>query len=137
MRGDMQALSDAAGAGIAAVERDRGKVNSPYLQDGYLRHRRRLYDMGVFAAYKLGNYDVMLERADLAKARGILAWATAPDTDGGVDREDELETEFRAVSDAGRTEPEVAIRRRVLWGRLTAARARDNRRPALPPVSVA
>jgi hypothetical protein len=74
IHGDLAGSSAAAERGIAIAELDRGKASSPFLQDSYLRERRRLYDTGVFAAYKLDDRDLLLRRAELAKARGSLGW---------------------------------------------------------------
>jgi hypothetical protein len=76
--GDFPASSTAAEKGIVIAELDRGKASSPYLQDSYLRERRRLYDAGVFAAFKLDDRDLLLRRAELAKARGSLGWLAGP-----------------------------------------------------------
>ena len=142
MHGDFAASSAAAEKGIGIAELDRGKASSPYLQDGYLRERRRLYDTGVFAAYKLEDRDLLLRRAELAKARGSLGWLAGPgggaagaaaagtgDGDEGSPRALapapwELEAEFRALSDRD-GDPVARARRRVLWTRLMARQARQ------------
>ncbi|HUN32621.1 MAG TPA: CHAT domain-containing protein [Trebonia sp.] len=153
MHGDFTASSAAAEKGIVIAELDRGKASSPYLQDSYLRERRRLYDAGVFAAVKLGDFDLLLRRAELAKARGSLGWlasqaggaaasATDPDPLGpdplGPDPESpDLEAEFRALSARpGQGDPAVATRRRILWTRLMAQRARRHGVAALEPFSL-
>jgi CHAT domain-containing protein len=148
MDGDFAASSAAAEKGIAIAEMDRGKASSPYLQDSYLRERRRLYDAGVFAAVKLDDRDLLLRRAELAKARGSLGWlasqaggrpdaATEPDPLAPDAEARDLETEFRALSaraEAG--DPAVAARRRILWTRLMAQRARRHGIAALEPFSL-
>ena len=100
MHGDFAATSAAAEKGIAIAELDRGKASSPYLQDDYLRDRRRLYDAGVFAAYKLDDLDLLLRRAELAKARGSLSWLAAPANAPGARGPEtaDLEAEFRALA---------------------------------------
>ena len=135
MHGDFAASSAAAEKGIAIAELDRGKASSPYLQDSYLRERRRLYDAGVFAAYKLDDLGLLLRRAELAKARGSLGWLAglrAPDPETP-----DLEAEFRALAARADGDPAAAARRRILWTRLMAQRARRHGTAALAPFSLA
>jgi CHAT domain-containing protein len=134
MRGDWAASSAAAEKGIAIAELDRGKASSPYLQDSYLSERRRLYDAGVFAAYQLGQPDLLLRRAELAKARGSLGWLSDPAGEPDLETPD-LETEFRALPADG--DPAAAARRRVVWTRLMAQEARRHGTAALEPFSLA
>jgi hypothetical protein len=144
MHGDFAASSAAAEKGIVIAELDRGKASSPYLQDSYLRERRRLYDAGVFAAFKLDDRDLLLRRAELAKARGTLGWLAAragqtPQSDPPVPdpRALDLAGEFRALS--GRSEgadAAAAARRRILWTRLMAQQARRHEVAALEPFSL-
>ena len=74
---DSPAVSAFAGEGIAAVEADRQRLSLPYLQDSYLRDRRLIYVAGMAAARRLDDLDLLLERADLVKARGAVAWLRA------------------------------------------------------------
>ena len=148
MDGDFAASSAAAEKGIVIAELDRGKASSPYLQDSYLRERRRLYDAGVFAAVKLDDRDLLLRRAELAKARGPLGWlagqagggpdgATGPDPVAPDPEAPDLETEFRALSAPSHgDDPATAARRRILWTRLMAQRARRHGVAALEPFSL-
>ena len=134
MHGDFAASSAAAGKGIAIAELDRGKASSPYLQDSYLRERRRLYDAGVFAASKLDDRDLLLRRAELAKARGSLGWVAGPA--GAPEPETpDLEAEFRALPADG--DPAAEARRRILWTRLMAQQARRHGTAALVQFSLA
>jgi CHAT domain len=144
MRGDWAASSAAAEQGIAIAELDRGKASSPYLQDSYLRERRRLYDAGVFAAYRLGDRDLLLRRAELAKARGSLGWLAGPQApDPQVPspqvqspQAPGLEAEFRALAARAAGDPAAAAQRRVLWTRLMAQQARRHGTAALAPFSL-
>ncbi len=132
MHGDFAATSAAAEKGIAIAELDRGKASSPYLQDSYLRERRRLYDAGVFAAYKLDDRDLLLRRAELAKARGSLGWLAGPQApDPEVA---DLEAEFRALAADG--DPAAKARRGILWTRLMAQQARRHGTATLAPFSL-
>ena len=153
--GDFTATSATAEKGIAIAELDRGKASSPYLQDSYLRERRRLYDAGVFAAYKLDDRDLLLRRAEFAKARGSLGWLAdreeetpATASTGAGDRDEaspqtsgravsDLEAEFRALSARADGDPVATARRRTLWARLMALRARQHGTAALEPFSLA
>jgi hypothetical protein len=141
--GDFPASSTAAEKGIVIAELDRGKASSPYLQDSYLRERRRLYDAGVFAAFKLDDRDLLLRRAELAKARGSLGWLAGPA--GGTPRSGspapdpeapDLETEFRALSARAGDDQATAARRRILWTRLMARQARRHETAVLEPFSL-
>lgn len=137
MHGDFAATSAAAEKGIAIAELDRGKASSPYLQDDYLRDRRRLYDAGVFAAYKLDDLDLLLRRAELAKARGSLSWLAAPAKAPGARGPEtaDLEAEFRALAADG--DPAATARRGVLWTRLMAQQARRQGTAPLAPFGLA
>ena len=64
-------LSQLCGAAIAEFEQDRNQVNEPYLQDSYLRDRVMLYQLGVFAAWKLGYHQLALIRADLCQGTRV------------------------------------------------------------------
>ena len=149
--GDFAGSSSAAERGIAIAELDRGKASSPYLQDSYLRERRRLYDAGVFAAFRVDDRDLLLRRAELAKARGSLGWiagraaeagggvgADADDPDGADSQPSDterpgLEAEFRAVATRAGEDATAMARRRVLWTRLVSDRARRHGAAALAP----
>jgi len=126
-------LSQLCGDAIAEFEQDRDQVNEPYLQDSYLRDRVMLYQLGVFAAWKLGDHQLALIRADLAKARGSLGWIAQTHTPAGAPQPSEiaaLRAEWSQL--AGRQDdPGVMARRRALWTRLMTARARVNH--AVPP----
>ena len=75
---DSVAVSRLAGEGIDAIQADRQRLTLPYLQDSYLRTRRLIYVAGIAAARRLDELELMLERADLVKARGSLAWLPVP-----------------------------------------------------------
>ena len=126
-------LSQLCGDAIAEFEQDRDQVNEPYLQDSYLRDRVMLYQLGVFAAWKLGDHQLALVRADLAKARGSLGWITqthAPADASGPSEIAALRAEWSQL--AGRQDdPDVVARRRAVWTRLVTAQARVSH--AVPP----
>ncbi len=145
-RGDFGRMSQLCGEGIGEVELDRGKVNGPYLQDGYLRFRGQLYDWGVFAAQKAGDDELMLARSELAKARGVLGWAVTDRGDvptaGRADEEAfHALTAALARSDtagpAGDDRARMAAERRVLWDRLMTGRSRSAKKSLAPTFSLA
>jgi tetratricopeptide (TPR) repeat protein len=157
MRGDYQEASRLCGEGISEVERDRGQVNAPYLQDSYLRGRGFVYTTGIWSAYKAASTELMLARSELAKARGMLGWAVtdpAPAAGSGpadapaagpADQADEAE--FRALTTQLRDASAEALdsgerarlvtERRVLWDRLMMARSRSARTAPVPSFSIA
>ena len=66
---DLAKASRAAGQAIELVERDRYRVNAPFQQAAYLAPHVDLFTVGVFSAFKQGDYDTMLQRMELSKAR--------------------------------------------------------------------
>ena len=135
-RRDFEQMSVACAEGIEESEQDRYQTHSPYLQDSYLRDRRRLYDGGVFAAYQLNKRELMLARCELAKARGVLGWAVARHAGDHVPQVDQAERQLRRLDDdlASSRSPDVTVirRRRLLWERLMMARGRALQ-PGEPP----
>lgn len=149
-RGDFGRMSELCGEGIAEVEHDRGKVNGPYLQDGYLRYRGHLYDWGVFAAHRIGDHESMLARSELAKARGVLGWAVtgAHNPAAGIPtagRADEqrfhaLTAALASGDGAGSGDSDrgaIVAERRALWDRLMTVRSRSLPKSVTPAFSVA
>jgi CHAT domain-containing protein len=144
-QGDFGRMSELCGEGIAEAELDRGKVNGPYLQDGYLRNLRYLYDGGVFAAHRTGDHELMLARSELAKARGVLGWAVTGHGQTGDSQEDEQAFHELTAALAGRDGPaladgdraRLAATRRVLWDRLMTRRSRSGVQGSRPSRSPA
>ncbi len=129
MLGDFSAASAAFGEAIEQIERDRYKVNSPYQQSAFLAKRADVYRYGVGLAYKLGDYETMLQRAELSKARG-LARARYETAAPALEPSD-LERRFRDICDAIDAEralagsqklPELLERRRRAWDLIQIAR---------------
>jgi len=126
-------LSELCGDAIGEFEQDRDQVNEPYLQDSYLRDRVNLYQLGVFAAWKLGDHELALVRADLAKAHGSLAWVAPAGDPAGPSRASEvaaLRAEWSRLS-GGQDDLASMARRRAVWIRLMTVQARASR--AAPP----
>ncbi|MDP9104892.1 MAG: CHAT domain-containing protein, partial [Candidatus Eremiobacteraeota bacterium] len=143
--GDFSAASAAFGEAIEQIERDRYKVNSPYQQSAFLNQRADIYRYGVGLAYKLGDYETMLQRAELSKARGLSraryeTAAPALELSG-------LERQFRDICDAIDAERTVAgseklsellERRRRMWDLMAIARRSSRTGGAdIPAFSVA
>ncbi len=129
MLGDFAAASAAFGEAIELIERDRYKVNSPYQQSAFLNQRADVYRYGVGLAYKLGDYETMLQRAELSKARGLAR--ARYETAAPVLERSDLERQFREICDAIDAErtvagsqklPELLERRRRMWDLMQIAR---------------
>jgi CHAT domain-containing protein len=70
--GDWETLSEVAGEAIATGERDRYRINAPYLQASYLSGYLEVFVAGIFSAFKLGDVDTMLRRMELSKGHASL-----------------------------------------------------------------
>ncbi|MCB0200074.1 MAG: CHAT domain-containing protein [Anaerolineae bacterium] len=132
-RADHAAVSRLCGEAIDLIERDRYNVSPPYLQSAFLRRKVQFYFLGVFAAYKLGDIDLMLRRAELSKSR---ITAHRGDVQAST-----LAGEIRQLTRDLETVPvgdEAALRqkRRTLWDLLAIQHAAD-RQPAPPQFSLA
>ena len=125
-------LSQLCGDAITEFEQDRNQVNEPYLQDSYLRDRVMLYQLGVFAAWKLGDHQLALIRADLAKARGSLGWITQTHTPADAPQPSEIAAlRSKWPQLACRQDDSDVAARRAVWTRLMTAQARVSH--AVPP----
>jgi CHAT domain-containing protein len=144
-RKDMRALSDTCGEAIEAIERDRYKASSPYLQSAFLKDRASLYSRGVGAAWQLGDDETMLARAELSKARSVLRmhYASAAQSVDSPRRRRFLELcdELRAKDprgDGGSAVNTLLEERRRLWDLMAIDRLRaaDGSVAPLPPFSL-
>jgi CHAT domain-containing protein len=105
--GDLAKSSYWAGQAIDLIERDRYRVNAPFQQAAYLAPHVPVFTAGVFSAFRLGDYDTMLQRMELSKARAsirqlfpaIAASAGNPPDGPGADAAS-LEQELRELSAA-------------------------------------
>jgi CHAT domain-containing protein len=136
--GDHAAVSDVCGEAIDQIERYRYHVSPAYLQSAFLQQKVHFYFLGVFSAYKLGDYDLMLRRAELTKAHASLRRQIQPppEADPGA-----LEADMRQVTQAlSGASPEAAeelrARRRMLWDRLAIQRAEAHGQAAAPEFSL-
>jgi hypothetical protein len=102
---DIPSVSRVCGEAIDRIETDRYKINSPYLQSAYLKLRIGPYKRGVAAAFKLRDYETMLARAELSKARSVLRIHHGEDAmPRDLQQEQqfkELSNEIRAMDPAG------------------------------------
>jgi CHAT domain-containing protein len=130
---DYSAVSAVCGEAIHMIELDRYKISAPYLQSAFLKDVASVYKHGVGAAYKLGDYETMLARAELAKSRSILRYspgnASTPLDPSHERRFRELCDEIRANDPAGNARPDAveALKglieeRRRMWDLLMIAR---------------
>jgi len=136
-----QEVSSLCGEGIQLVEEYRYKVTSQYMQSSYLTSRIGLYAFGVRAAYELGDYRLMLERAELSKCRSVLRYqqrALVSTTD-----QDQTEREFRHVCvqiDSSSADSvlleELLFKRRTLWDLLLIQRFQARTGKSLPEFSL-
>ncbi|MDX1418121.1 MAG: CHAT domain-containing protein [Candidatus Promineifilaceae bacterium] len=136
---DWHAVLQLCAEGISLVESQRYNVSAQYLQGTYLRSRIKLYANGVYAAYKTGQFALMLKYAELSKARAILRGPLR--SDGQTPEEQQTEKEFKRVCrqiDQARALgddhvlPKLLLERRTLWDLLLMQRANDRAADAPP-----
>ena len=124
-RGDWTSLDTVAAQAIDAVQRDRDRINTPFLQASYLARFPGVLVGGLLAAFHLGDVDHLLARIEVAKGYGSLRALAAVDdaaaeSSPGVD---ELTAQIRELGDRidrARSEQSDALaglidRRRRLW----------------------
>jgi CHAT domain-containing protein len=144
---DFAKASQAAGQAIELIERDRYRVNAPFQQAAYLAPHVPVFTVGVFCAFQLGDYDTMLQRMELSKARASVrqlfpASAPADNPPGGPGADAaSLERELRELSAAihspapGADVDDLRARRLQAWD--LRAVARRDPHAVTPPVTVA
>lgn len=123
---------------IRDFEVDRYRVNSPYRQSTVLNAVVEFYKLGAFAAYKLQDWDNMIEAIELVKARSAIRGRLVPDPPEFT--ESELAREFEITSatlqskrlEGSNDLTELIDRRRRLWDMLAMARARNEVLSELP-----
>ncbi|HKO59725.1 MAG TPA: CHAT domain-containing protein [Pyrinomonadaceae bacterium] len=135
---DYASVSEVCGEGISLIESNRYNVSPAYQQSAFLQKKIHFYSLGVFSAYKLGDYDLMLKRMELTKARASLQQITKRTHDANPES---LEREIRQVNaelDHANDESALALRekRRTLWDLLAIQRAEANRQQAPSEVSL-
>gem|GEM_PF-1247669 len=128
---------------IRDFEIERYRVNSPYRQSTILGSVAEFYKLGAFAAYKLQDWDNMIEAIELIKARSAIRGRLIPDPPEFS--ESELAREFDITSatlqskraEAGNDLAELSDRRRRLWDMLAMARALNGATRELPRLRLA
>ena len=135
---DSAAISAVCDEAIRNIEAQRYFINSPELQNAFLDWRTNFYLAGIAAARRLEQWDKMLERMELIKARAAIRsslLSAKPD-----DSLSQMETDFRAISDeieSGIATEQLKSRRRELWELLSIARTRARISRTPPAVTVA
>jgi CHAT domain-containing protein len=136
-----QDVSSLCGEGIQLVEEYRYKVTSQYMQSSYLHSRIGLYAWGARAAYELGGYGLMLERAELSKCRSVLRYQQR--TLASTTDQQRIEQDFRHVCeqiDSAGTDSvlleELLFKRRTLWDLLLIQRFQARTEKSLPEFSL-
>jgi tetratricopeptide (TPR) repeat protein len=137
---DDTAISAVCGEAIDLIERHRYDINAPYSQSAYLQDRSRYYTLGIESAYRIDDYDTLLQRADLSKAGASMHEI---DRFSGGFEDQHLRSQFKTVSQeiehyraTGKKQAtdSLAAKRRMLWDLLSIERARTRGRldsPAL------
>jgi len=142
--------SAAAGVVIDLIERDRYRISAPFQQAALLASHADVFAVGVFSAWKSADYDAMLQRMELSKARASVRQLFL----AGTRDSPELDQQLRALNDAihgfdpvtgdrrppGEAVPEAAgqdLRRQrlQLWDRRAIARRDPDAQ--LPPMTLA
>jgi CHAT domain-containing protein len=142
---DIEGASKTCEEAIAEIERDRYKVSAPYLQSAFLKNRALVYNLGVGTAFLLRDYETMLTRAELTKARSVLRLHRDADA-SPVDPQ--LASRFLELSNQARVRnprgvsglpetPQEAERRRA-WDLIAISEFSDphGRARPLPPFSL-
>lgn len=114
--GDHAAVSRLCGEAIDLIERDRYNVSPAYLQSAYLTNKVQFYFIGVFAAWKLGDIDLVLRRVELSKARA----AVRSRQPGAAAEPAALHEKIRQITRQLETAPQeeragLRQKRRTLW----------------------
>ena len=144
----------AAARAIELVERDRYRVSAPFQQAAYLAAHLDAFTIGIFCAWQREDFDTMLQRMELAKARASVRGLLHDDAPAGGAPEaapgpadvpglslPDLDRELRELAAAIHgpiAEPRrqaLRARRLRLWD--MRAVARRDLAATLPPVTVA
>jgi CHAT domain-containing protein len=92
----VERASAAAGVAIGLIERDRYRVSAPFQQAALLGSHADVFTIGVFSAWKSGDYDTMLQRMELSKARASVRRMFL----AGTAETTELDGQLRTLNDA-------------------------------------
>jgi CHAT domain-containing protein len=129
-RGDHAATSSVCGRAIALIEAERNSLSPVFQQATFIQQKGHFYFLGVFSAYKQGDFQLMLERMELSKARASVRALRQAHNAESSHSPQQLEQEIR---DLARQLPIAEVpgilreRQRVLWDLLMIQRAKSNR----------
>jgi hypothetical protein len=115
--------SEAAGKVIGLIERDRYRVSAPFQQAALLAPHADVFAIGVFSAWKSGDYDTMLQRMELSKARASVRQFFLSGTRDSTEIDQELSVLNDAIhGQGGETQQTLRQERLQLWDRRAIAR---------------
>lgn len=127
-RGDHAGLSQVCAQAIDVIEQHRYDLATLNQQAAFLQQSIRFYHMGIFAAWKLRDDSLMLERMELAKARASLRALAHRPAAADASAEADVLAEIRALEaglrDGSLDADEATLqRRRTLYDLLSLVRA--------------
>lgn len=128
---DWPAASGVCGDGIRLVEAARNKVSPQVLHSAYLRFKILLYEIGARAAFELREFELALQRAELAKCASArrIARGFARDRQGERELRDRYREVCERIDRPGLTDEaqaQLRARRRAIWDLLSIHRSRGH-----------
>jgi CHAT domain len=128
---------------ISDFERERYRVNSPYQQSAFLSSAVGFYINAIFGAFKLQDWDALLETMELIKARSaIRSRLSAPPPELSVAElarnfdETNVALQGELADGDKKTIADLSVRRRWLWDLMAIARAQGGAAGTPPELSV-
>jgi CHAT domain-containing protein len=128
---------------IADIESERYRVNSPYQQSAFLSSAVDFYINAAFGAFKLKDWDALLEAIELVKARSAIRSRLTPEPpDLSISNLTKDFEETSAAMERGGPAGDakeiagLSVRRRWLWDLLAISRARTGATEPLPELNV-
>ena len=124
---DWRKASELCGQAIDRIEAARQRVNAAYLSAAFMADKTQPYLLGIAAAEKLGDPDMMLRRIELLKARSLQSLPPAERSAAteSLREMDALSDTLRNRHLAPRERREAMARRRLVWDRAVLARVRE------------
>ena len=113
--GELDRASRTAGQAIEAIERDRYRINAPFLQSAFLSAYGTVFAIGVYSAQELGDYDTMLARTELSKARSSILKLLTPGADRRKQRATRRSSTTSCAGSAPRSPPRAAPAPPTSW----------------------
>jgi CHAT domain-containing protein len=137
--GDNAAVSETSGEAIRSVESRRYQLSNPERQSAFMDWRASFYTYGIAAARHLGDWDKLLERMELVKARTLIRTSLSPDPPPSDDSD--LQRRFAQVSGqlqaAGADAADLRRQRRQLWDLISMSRCQRQLQKEPPVINVA